>query len=138
MASGYHISPDEGLISIRLEGDVSLDALHDTLQQLINDSSFLGNLPQLIDCRGFAGPIGAPLERLMNFVSTRFRPAALASVAVVINPDLDAARTAGMLRLTSALKQAELFDDYNRALMWLIHKEFKHSSTNEATKSQPL
>ncbi|MDA1074628.1 MAG: hypothetical protein O3A63_07695 [Proteobacteria bacterium] len=137
MGSGYHISPDEGLISIRLEGDVSLEALQTTLSTLITDTHYLGNLPQLIDCRGFVGPMGTELVGFMKFISSEFRPAALASVAVVIDPDLDATRTAGMIRLTSALKHAELFDDYNHALKWLIHKEFRSSSANAATKSQP-
>jgi hypothetical protein len=135
MSSEYHISPDEGLISIRLEGDISPEAFQTTLAAMINDQQYAVDLPQLIDARGFIVPEGAPLERFMQFVSDHFRPAALASVAVVIDPELDAPRTAGMVRLTSALKHAELFDDYNRALMWLIHKEFQNSTLNEATRS---
>ena len=125
----YHINSDEELITLRLSGVVDLVETLELVKSLLGDPAYDPNLPQLIDCRGIRPNVQRdPLNRFIEFLEQQYRPNVNASIAIVVDETLGTEQTAGMYWLSCGLDSAELFDDYDQALRWLIKREFYHSS----------
>lgn len=129
MALGYHISQEDGLVTIRGEGRATFDELAQLGQQLIGDPDYDDGMPQLIDLRGLriaAGGIaaGGTLDALRAFVQRHYRQRVNASVAVVIDDRLERRHAATIFRLTCEIGDAELFSDYGLAIRWLMRQAF--------------
>ncbi len=125
MADAYHINADEGLITVRAPTGLTLpDAL--TLgQTLLADPAFDNSLPQLIDLREIAfEPDAEAAQRMHDFMLQEYRPAVAASMAVVINDEMDRAALAALYLLVCRMGRTELFDNYELALRWLMRIEF--------------
>ncbi|MFU8814636.1 MAG: hypothetical protein ACNA7W_04765 [Pseudomonadales bacterium] len=137
MTLGYHIDREEGLITLRAQGEVTLRALTATGRSMLADADYDPEFPQLLDFRGMrvapsppAGPAGTDmpaatdLQRLQQFVSGSYRQQARAGVAVVIDEKLESQHCADIYLLTCAIEEAELFCDYQLALNWLMRQRF--------------
>ena len=124
MPAGYHISEDEGLISVQVSDRIDLVELYESAKALHSDPSYSHELPLLVDLRNMrltiSQPATAPFSR---FIITRFNGRA-GSNAVVIDPDLENELFTGIHWLACAVSGTELFDDYDQALKWLIRREF--------------
>jgi hypothetical protein len=126
MPCGYHISIDDGLITVTGSGHVSVLQAIALGQALLADTEFDGRVPQLVDLRGLVLPQALrETEQFREFVLGHFQPAVSASVAVVVDDSLDTRSTAALYHLICSLHQAELFDRYEHALRWLLQHEFR-------------
>jgi hypothetical protein len=135
MPVGYHINPDEGLITVTADGPLPLAELTRTGEALLADATYDPTLPQLVDLRGMRPrPVG-DLATLKQFVENVYRERALASVAVVIDKRLESAHCADIFLLTCALHDAELFADYEQALRWLMRRAFADAGVWQAQLS---
>jgi len=120
----YHIKPDEGLVTVRVDGSVDLVDLMESARALIEESTFDAALPHLVDLRGMTVELEVQaIEPFHRFLVRHFGGHG-ASIAVVLNDTLSADETATVFRMALALGQVELFDDYEQALRWLMRKEF--------------
>ena len=121
MPLSYHIDRDEGVITIN--GDDSIDGTElETLgEQVLTDARYDPQLPQLVDLRGcrFNLRDRAVIE-VGRYLARRYGERVAGSMAVVIDTNLASATTATIYRLTSALGNAELFEDYAFALRWMM------------------
>lgn len=124
MPVGYHISPDDGLITVTAAGQVPLHELARTGESLLADATYDPTLPQLLDLRGLRPAPGGRLVSLKRFIENHYREAVRASVAVVIDEQLESAHCADIFLLTCAMHDAELFADYDQALRWLMRRAF--------------
>ena len=131
MPLDYHISSDEGLITISGEGQVSLAAIAELGQSLLGDQSYDPRLPQLLDFRGLRPLAEDRLEDLQAFVLGPYRDAVSGSVAVVIDDHLEDLHAADVFLLTCAIHQAELFTDYDQALKWIMRRAFAKGPSAE-------
>jgi hypothetical protein len=127
MPLGYHINPDEGLITVQGAGDVSVPEITRLGESLLSDDGFDPELPQLLDFRGLR-PVedadGAAVTYLQTFIQERYRGQVRADVAVVIDDHLESRHCADIYLLTCAIHDAELFADYDQALRWLMRRAF--------------
>ena len=128
MPFGYHINPDDGLITITGEGIVMPEEARNVLVELQSDGHFEPSLPHLIDLRALSVAQHDPVElkTLERFLLTDYRPKVSASVAVVVDGDLDRFSLAAIFHLVCRAPQTELFDYFDHALRWLIKHEFAH------------
>lgn len=133
MTVGYHINPDEGLITVTAAGRVPLSEIAQVGERLLSDAGHDAHLPHLVDLRGLRPLRDQALMTLRDFVEVRFRERVHASVAVVIDRFLERAHCADIFLLTCALHDAELFADYDHALRWLMRR----ASADQAWRSQP-
>lgn len=130
MALGYHINADEGLITVRGDGNVAVTEIVELGESLLGDNAFDPELPQLLDFRGLRprppAQAGAEAEfaGLWDFVHSRYRAQIDANVAIVIDEHLEARHCADIFLLTCAISHAELFADYDQALKWLMREAF--------------
>jgi hypothetical protein len=124
MPVGYHISADEGLITIHGSGDVSVVEIARLGQTLLRDSAYDPRLPQLLDFRGLRPLAEGDTDALRAFVYGPYRNAVAANVAVVIDEHLESRHCADIFLLTCAIHEAELFADYDLALKWLMRRAF--------------
>ena len=125
MAAAYHINDDAGLITVRAEGNVDPKTLQAVGRALLQDAGFDPGLPQVMDFRGLRLP-GDPvaLADLTAFVEQEFGSQLSGSVAVVIDEDLEAGLCADVYQVTCTVARAELFEDYDQALRWIMRREF--------------
>lgn len=135
MPLGYHINPDEGLITVHGGGDVAIADLTHVGTALLEDPEYDPSLPQLLDFRGLR-PVGMEsdgldrdLGELWTFIRESYRPRVGANVAVVIDDHLEAHHCADIFLATCALQDAELFADYDQALKWLMRQAFVPATT---------
>ncbi|HEX7036310.1 MAG TPA: hypothetical protein VF210_11075 [Pseudomonadales bacterium] len=131
MALNYHISADEGLITVQGEGGVRLGELTRLGRSLLADRSYDPRLPQLLDFRGLRPVKPGRLEELLEFVQETYRGSVESSVAVVIDEHLERRHAADIYLLTCALRDAELFCDYDQALKWLMRRAFAVPSAEQ-------
>ena len=131
MPLDYHISADEGLITISGQGEVSLTAIAELGQSLLGDDAYDPQLPQLLDFRGLRPLPEDRLEALQAFVLGPYREAVAGNVAVVIDDHLEDRHAADIFLLTCAIHQAELFSDYDQALKWLMRRAFAARPSSE-------
>jgi hypothetical protein len=124
MPVGYHISPDDGLITVTAGGSVLLSEIARAGELMLADSTYDPWLPQLLDMRGLRPPPAGELPTLRRFVEERYRDGVRASIAVVIDEHLESLHCAEIFLLTCALHDAELFADYDQALRWLMRRAF--------------
>lgn len=124
MPMNYHISPDEGLITVNVTGDVRAGELARLGRSLLDEDAYDPDLPQLLDLRGLRPVPAGELETLRRFVHDTYRPQVAGSVAVVIDEHLERSHSADIYLLTCAIGQAELFADYDQALKWLMRRAF--------------
>lgn len=125
MAIDYHINAEDGLISMRADAELTLAELHGCGERLMADRAFEPTLPHLIDLRD------ANIEKLCSheqalartFVQ-RYNHSVRSSVAVLVDAATEGVLLADVYRMTCSLEQAELFDSYEHALRWLVHKAF--------------
>ena len=125
----FHIDPDAGLVTVKLSGRLGLPELQDLSTELAQAPDYQPELPQLIDCRGVALDHGRFDPRaFLGFALRFYRARAQSSIAIVVDPTLDRVDMAGLYRLACTLDgkrcAAELFDDYQAALKWLMRREF--------------
>ena len=123
----FHIDPDAGLVTVRLNGTLGLTDLRALGTDLADAPEYREELPQLIDCRGVALDRSRFNRRaFLQFALRFYRSRSQSSIAIVVDPTLDRADMAGLYRLTCALDgghcAAELFDDYQTALKWLMRR----------------
>lgn len=131
MALNYHISTDEGLITVQGEGGVALGELARLGRSLLADRCYDPRLPQLLDFRGLRPVKPGELEELMEFVQETYRRSVENSVAVVIDEHLERRHAADIYLLTCAFPDAELFSDYDLALKWLMRRAFAVPSAEQ-------
>jgi hypothetical protein len=124
MVLDYHISPDEGLITIQGAGDVNLCDIARLGRSLLGDDAYDPRLPQLLDFRGLRPVAEGNLDDLRSFVHGPYRDRVAGNVAVVIDDHLEHHHGADIFLLTCAIHQAELFSDYDQALKWLMRRAF--------------
>lgn len=137
MPLGYHINPDEGLITVQGAGDVSILDITRLGESLLEDDGFDPALPQLLDFRGLRpseDADGAAVTYLQAFIRERYRGRVQADVAVVIDEHLESRHCADIYLLTCAIHAAELFADYDQALRWLMRRAF--AATGRSAEQQ--
>ncbi len=126
MPADYHINADEGLIAVRIEGQVDLVDSLELCKRLLADPLFDSALPQLIDLRGMQLTLEDSATRpFSSFVTQQYNTTA--SVAVVVDPDLDTELCAGIYWLSCTLEHSEMFECYDQALKWLMKREFANN-----------
>ena len=130
MALGYHINPDDGLITVQGDGSVAIGEITRLVQSLLADGRFDPTLPQIMDFRGLrpvqprAEQPGDAIQALQAFLQQEYRSHVQAEIAVVIDEHLERRHCAEIYLLTSTLHAAELFADYEQALRWLMRRAF--------------
>ncbi len=125
MPAAYHISDDEGLITVQVEDSVDLADLYETAKALRADDGYSSGLPLLVDLRGMRLELEkAALDPFNAYIVDNFGQARTASTAVVVDHEMDGKLTAAVYWLSCAIGACEMFDDYDQALKWLIRREF--------------
>lgn len=124
LALEYHINSEEGLINLRGDAQISIADIYSCGERLLSDAAFDANLPQLIDLRQARIETDCLQPGPSSIFVHRFNETVQANVAVVIEGGLTHLEIAELFRLTCMLEQAELFDNYDQALRWLIRTEF--------------
>ena len=125
MPATYHINPDEGLITVQIDGDVDLVDVFETARDLRDDTAYEPTLPLLADLRGMRVKLNAAALKPFNrFIISHFGRPRSTSIAVVVDEDMDKELCAAVYWLNCSINAAEMFDDYDLALKWLIRKEF--------------
>jgi hypothetical protein len=130
MPLGYHINPDDGLITVQGHGEVDVDEITRLGEALLHDAAYDPALPQLLDFRGLRpretdGDVSQEaVEELWSFIQESYRARVMANVAVVIDEHLESQHCADIFLLTCAIQDAELFADYDQALKWLMRRAF--------------
>lgn len=124
MPLDYHISADEGLITVHGQGETPLPEIVRLGRALLEDEDYDPELPQLVDFRGLRPVAEEGLDDLQDFLHGPYREGVAANVAVVIDEHLEDRHCADIFQLTCALHDAELFADYDQALKWLMRQAF--------------
>ncbi len=126
MSLGYHISAEQGLITVRGHGEATLSDLTGLGRALLADPDYDPELPQLLDFRGLEPQSegDAATDDLQWFICGPYRKAVSGSVAVVIDETLELRHAADIFLLTCAIPEAELFSSYDQALRWLMRQAF--------------
>jgi hypothetical protein len=125
MPATYHINPDEGLITVQIDGNVDLVDVFETARDLHDDPAYDPELPLLTDLRGMRITLHeAALKPFNRFIISHFGRPRSASIAVVVDQEMDKEQCAAVYWLNCAVSASEMFEDYDLALKWLIRKEF--------------
>lgn len=125
MPANYHISADDGLITVQVDSEVNLADLYEVAKQLHNDPDYDAGLPLLLDLRSMRLSIAEGAREPFNqFIIGNYGRQREASIAVVIDTQLDEQCCADIYWLACAVGNAELFEEYDLALKWLIKREF--------------
>lgn len=124
--AAYFIEPDEGLITVRVEGDVDIEEVFAAARGLHEDPAYDPSLPLLADLRGMRMALDpVAVEPLNEFIITRFgAPPRNASMAIVVDGDMGGKLCAAIYWLSCAIGGNEMFEDYELALKWLMRREF--------------
>lgn len=138
MSIDYHINPDDGLISMRADAALTIAELHSCGESLLADQAFQPELPVLIDLRGANLEQLCAGETLAPVFTRRFNRSVRGSVAVLVASDHSSNQLADVYRMICALEQAELFEDYDHALRWLIRREFAPSAEERAAVARAI
>ncbi|MEZ5559238.1 MAG: hypothetical protein R3E86_11960 [Pseudomonadales bacterium] len=133
MPVSYHINANDGLITLRIEGDVELEEIRRQAERMFADPDYDSALPQLVDVRGMRlQPPGHAERAFRRYIAEHYGPRVQSSLAAVIDGDLDGGLCAAIFRLTCSVPGAELFDDYDHALRWLMRREFAPAHSCQA------
>ena len=125
MASEFHIKPDEGLITVQIQGAVDLVEIFETARDLHDHAEYDPALPLLVDLRGMRLALEqAALKPFNRYIIGHFGKSRSASIAVVVDHEMDNDLCAAVYWLNCAVSGSEMFEDYDLALKWLIRREF--------------
>jgi hypothetical protein len=123
MGLAYHIDLDEHLVTVSAHESLQPGDMESLADTLIADPLFAADMAQLLDLRQAAINIHDEHARLLaGYLLKNYNPAIRGNIAVVIDPNLTPADTARMFRVTCALERAELFEDFDMAVKWLVRK----------------
>lgn len=123
MGLAYHIDLDEYLVTVSAHESLQPGDMESLADSLIADPLFAADMAQLLDLRQAAINIHDEHARLLaRYLLKNYNPAIRGNIAVVIDPNLTPADTARMFRVTCALERAELFEDFDMAVKWLVRK----------------
>jgi hypothetical protein len=129
MAVAYHISSEQGLVTVTGSDVVDIGEACDLGRTMLADVSLEPALPHLIDLRGLTiSRTPAQSQEFRDFVLTEYATKIQGSIAIVIDAVLDERSCAALYLLTCAVESAELFDSYDQALKWLMKREFVTNS----------
>ena len=122
----YHIDADAGLINLTGEDHLALGDLLRCAESLLEDSRFDPELPQLLDLRraSFNSAKALPDDPRLLTLMNRFNARVVANIAVIVPGDLPKHQIAEIYRFTCQFNRAELFEDFDHAMRWLIKTEF--------------
>ena len=124
MTPAYHISTDDGLISIQVASEIDLTDMYKLGKSILTSAAYDPELPLLMDLRVMRLDWqDEPVEPFVRFAIDNFseRPG---SMAAVIDSEMSRELVAGIYWLSCAVGGTEVFDDYDQALKWLIRREF--------------
>ena len=125
MPCGYHMNPDDGLITVSGNDARTFKELLAVGEALLADPNFDPRLPHLVDLRGMqVKRHHQSSASLRHFAVTSYRPQVRSSVAVVVDDSLASDLIAAIYHLVCTLEQTELFDRYDHAIKWLMRREF--------------
>ena len=125
MADSYHINQEAGLITVTVDGDFGLPAAISMGRAILGELHFTPTLPQLFDLRGLkTRRSSAESLNFREFVLHEYFARVRANVAIVVDDSLDTRSLAALYHLISRVDMAEMFDNYDQALRWLMRKEF--------------
>ena len=125
MPSVFHIDADEGLITVQIQGEVDLVEVFETARDLHDHTDYNPALPLLVDLRGMRVALEkAALKPFNRFIIGHFGKTRSASIAVVVDHEMDRDLCAAVFWLNCAVSGSEMFEDYDLALKWLIRREF--------------
>jgi hypothetical protein len=129
LPADYHINESDGLITIEINGQISLGDIRNITERLLADPGYTANLPQLIDLRGMDVTLRRGAAALFSrFMLDKFAPRTDACIAIVIDPELESDICARVYWLSCALGNSEVFDNYALSLKWLMRQEFAQSA----------
>ena len=126
MPLSYHIDSDAGLITLTGADLLSPDDMLASIERLLEEETFDPGLPQLLDLREVVfsgGGARADDPRVLTLLQ-RFNDLVTANIAVIIAGDLPKHELAAIYRATCQFSRAELFEDFDQAMRWLIRTEF--------------
>ena len=124
MSPAYHIATDEGLITLQAGGAQNLADIRRLVADVLAAEDYDAELPLLIDLRSLRVTLEpTATAEVADYIIEHFR-GRRGSVAVVVDGDMSRKLTAAIYWLACALGCAEVFDDYDLALKWLIRREF--------------
>jgi len=127
MSLQFHSNHDEGLTTINGDGVANWDSLLSVLQALLASSSNQVDLPHVIDLRNVELDLASgTMVPFGEFFALRFASDVKGSIAIVVSDSLNPEDCAKLYRVASSAANAELFDDYNHAMRWLMKREFAH------------
>ena len=133
MTSQYHINHEDEFVSVHIDGAVGLVEVYELCQTILADEHLDPTWPHLIDMRGMTAEVEAnALKPFIDFLTGSYRPSIKAPLAVVCDDQADGDITAAVFRLTCALGETELFDDYRLALKWLL-REAQHEAAGQSS-----
>ena len=139
MTVEYHINSRDALITVTFKGSVRAAEACVAIDEMLRDSAYAPELPQLVDLREaeLAGD-AAELKAFETFMLGDYRNRLDACVAIVVNPNWDEPTCAKAFWLSCALQHAELFDNWNQACKWLITNEFDTPFGSESADAMAL
>ena len=131
MTNQYHINHEDEFVSVHIDGAVDLVEVFELCQTILADEHLDPTWPHLIDLRGMTPDVKAKaLKPFIDFLIGSYRPGIKAPMAVVCDDRGDGELTAAVFRLTCAMGDTELFDDYRLALKWLL-REASHEAAGQ-------
>jgi len=125
MASEFRIKPDEGLVTVQISEQVDLVEIFETARDLHDHADYDPALPLLVDLRDMRLALEeAALKPFNRYIIGHFGKCRSASIAVVVDHDMNKELCAAVYWLNCAVSGCEMFEDYDMALKWLIRREF--------------
>jgi len=129
----YHINHEDEFVSVRIDGAVDLVEAYELCQSILGDEKLNHEWPHLIDMRGMTPVIQSKaLKPFIDFLTGSYRPQIKAPLAVICDDSADGDVTAALFRLTCAMGDTELFDDYRLGLKWLL-REGGHEAAGQSS-----
>ena len=124
MSPAYHIATDDGLITLQAGGELDLIEIRRLVESVLAAEDYDPELPLLIDLRDLRVSLEPePTGEVSAYIIEHFR-GRRGSMAVVVDGEMNRKLTAAIYWLACAVGNAEVFDDYDQALKWLIRREF--------------
>jgi len=138
MPCGYHVSLEDGLVTVTGADQLDPQQLVALGKQILADPSFHPKLPHLVDLRGLLMTLDPESDQSMKtFFLKSYRSQVRSSIAIVVDDSLDTSIMASLFHVTCAMEKTELFDQYDQALKWLMRREFAPANPPGAWRSLP-
>ncbi len=126
----HHIADDASITTVQVSGSVVPDELQAGVEALIADPGYDPALPLLVDLRGMEIELDCrALEPFNGFVIEHLGLSRAASMAVVIDNDLESELCAAIYWLSCAVYGTELFEDYDLAIKWLFRRDLARTGS---------